>query len=168
MSEPKDESVSRSHDWWPEFVHWLERFCHYSGAKAVYRKFLPVPNADGLTSPAAGLLWAIGIYAALFGIASGRYESALDRIENRQNGVYAQMGTANWVVAIARVPNAQQMTRPKQPDLFRFWTVFQSMFGEQETDPENVEALIGLIVPFKSGFSNLEMSGFRRRDGPWY
>ena len=66
----------------------------------------------------------IGIYVALFGLASQRYENHLDRIENRANGIFAQLGSRRPKKAMARIADAQRMTRPVKPELLNPYLVF--------------------------------------------
>ncbi len=135
----------------------------FSGMRVVWLKFFPRHDCIELEEkgwkPRTGVLWAVSIYSATFGIASNRYENALDRIEHRQDSIYAQLGTEQWKAALARIPGAQKMTRPK--DLEFFWpsTVFVSMFGTFETDRENIETLKDIAVSFKKSLRDVYFYG---------
>ena len=124
---------------------WLD----LSGLRAVWEKVRPQPEDSKRRRPSTIMLWVLGVYSAFFGIASGRYESALDRIETRQAGIYAQIGSARRE-ALERIPSAQRMTRPQQPRFREPETVWRSMFGDPETDDENVGALRDLVLSFKT------------------
>jgi hypothetical protein len=148
----------RLFDWlgplWRQF--WAKRWgflwClwHYSGLREMCA--LAAPNWKAATEPKAStfLLWFIGMYVALFGLTSQRYESRLDQIENRANGIYAQLGASNWKKALERIPRAQAMTLPRKPELWPPWSMLCSLvLCQQEPDAENVQALIETIETFQ-------------------
>jgi uncharacterized protein YjbI with pentapeptide repeats len=131
---------------------------HLSGLRAIFARIHPSWKAASNPPPSTFLLWIVGIYAALFGIAAQRYENYIDRIEARANGIYAQLGATNWKQALARIPRAQAMTRPKEPDLFKPWSVACSLyFCDQERDAEMVEALKEVIVTFKHDLEHVHL-----------
>ena len=121
----------------------------YSGVREICA--LVNPNWRAATEPKASTfaLWAIGVYVALFGLASQRYESRLDQIENRANGIYAQLGAQNVKRALARIPRAQAMTLPRKPALWPPWSVLRSLVGKEVYDAETVLALIEAVETFK-------------------
>lgn len=140
---------------------------HYSGIREICA--IIEPNCKAATDPKAStfLLWAAGIYAALFGIATQYYENYIDRIEARANGIYAQLGASNAKRALARIPDAQAMTRPKRPELLNPWSVACSLyFCEHERDSEMVETLKEVIVTFKADLrgANLHKADLRGAD----
>lgn len=109
-----------------------------SGLRAICARICPGWIDESLPRPSTFVLWVVGIYAALYGIANQRYESHIDRIEARANGIYAQLGSSQWKEALERIPRAQAMTRPIQPRLFEPLSVLCSLyFCDQERDAEN-------------------------------
>ncbi len=131
-----------------------------SGVRAICAKVVPTWKAASEPRPSTFLLWIVGIYAALFGIAAQRYENHIDRIEVRANGIYAQLGSSQWKEALERIPRAQAMTRPKQPELLKPWSVLCSLyFCEQERDTEMVETLRDVILTFKENLEGVDLRG---------
>nr|VFK29092.1 MAG: Uncharacterized protein YjbI, contains pentapeptide repeats [Candidatus Kentron sp. MB]VFK74671.1 MAG: Uncharacterized protein YjbI, contains pentapeptide repeats [Candidatus Kentron sp. MB] len=77
-------------------------------------------NDPGYQKPPTFFLWVIGLYAALFGIASTNYEAALDRAENRMGALVSQLSTGNdeaFKNLIEQIPRVQRMETPLEPDL---------------------------------------------------
>ena len=131
-----------------------------SGLRLIWLKFSPNWDPSGIPhtrKPASGMLWAIGIYTALFGIASGRYESALDRIENRQAGIYAQLGSESWLGALSRIPQSQKMRRPVQPNISDLGSILVSLFGESIPDRENVAALSAIVEASRRDLGGVQL-----------
>jgi len=69
----------------PSIFKWM--FC-YSGLEFIYRKLNPAKNPQTLPT---GFIWLIGMYIALFALASQRYENRIDIIGNRANAIFAQL-----------------------------------------------------------------------------
>ena len=69
----------------------------FSGLRYVWLKIKPLnPEKEkSQTKPSSFFLWLIGIYIALFSIASNRYENSLEKIELRMNAVVAQLSTSD-------------------------------------------------------------------------
>ena len=80
------------------------------------------------TTPPTFIIWLLGIYVALFGIASQRYENMVDIIENRANTLLSQYALSNNKETLSRIPNIQRMACPSKPAIFTPSSVFQS-FG---------------------------------------
>lgn len=59
----------------------------YLGVQYVYRKAVPTQKEQFPTL----LLWVTGIYIALFGLASQRYENRVDIIERKVSSIYARL-----------------------------------------------------------------------------
>ena len=132
----------------------------FSGLRAIWKKAFPDRDCKRFGSPPRTfVLWAFGIYAALFGLATARYESALDRIENRTAGIYAQLGSKAWMEAIERIPAAQRMKRPRQPEVVSVISVFRSIFGAQVYDVDNQRSLADAVVSRKGGLDGLDLRG---------
>nr|VFJ44645.1 MAG: Pentapeptide repeat-containing protein [Candidatus Kentron sp. FM]VFJ44998.1 MAG: Pentapeptide repeat-containing protein [Candidatus Kentron sp. FM]VFK06626.1 MAG: Pentapeptide repeat-containing protein [Candidatus Kentron sp. FM] len=98
------------------------RFCwNYSGFRHIWEmaRFRDI-NASDYKKPPTLVLWIIGIYIALYGIASTRYEATLDRVENRMATLASQLSTSNaqaFESLIAQIPRIQQMKTPLEPRL---------------------------------------------------
>jgi hypothetical protein len=116
---------------------------------------------ESSTEPKAStfVLWVAGVYVALFGLASQRYESRLDQIENRANGIYTQLGAPNAKRALARIPRAQAMTLPRKPQLWPPQSVLCSLVGKEVRDEETVLALIEAVETFKEDLKAVNLAG---------
>ena len=112
-----------------KYVIWL--LWDFSGLRFIASKVWP-PLADGDRKPATFLLWIIGIYIALFGVASQRYENRVDIIENRANAIFAQLGTSAYKKALGRIPKVQNMDCPIKPELENPFSVFGSLFFDSK------------------------------------
>nr|VFK73622.1 MAG: hypothetical protein BECKUNK1418H_GA0071006_12331 [Candidatus Kentron sp. UNK] len=71
----------------------------FPGLRHIWRKINPekaeLINNPNYKRPSTFFLWVIGVYIALYGIASTKYELALDRVENRMSAVASQLSTSN-------------------------------------------------------------------------
>nr|VFK38824.1 MAG: hypothetical protein BECKTC1821E_GA0114239_10038 [Candidatus Kentron sp. TC] len=105
-------SVLKTLPWW---------IYHFSGLRHIWEMATARrPNAPDYEKPPTLLLWIIGLYVALYGIASTRYEAALDRVENRMGAVASQLSTSDdeaFRNLITRIPHIQRMETPLEPDL---------------------------------------------------
>nr|VFK05342.1 MAG: hypothetical protein BECKH772B_GA0070898_105712 [Candidatus Kentron sp. H]VFK05924.1 MAG: hypothetical protein BECKH772A_GA0070896_106002 [Candidatus Kentron sp. H]VFK09326.1 MAG: hypothetical protein BECKH772C_GA0070978_105972 [Candidatus Kentron sp. H] len=78
------------------------------------------PNDPHYEKPPTLTLWVIGIYVALYGVASTNYEAALDRAENRMGALASQLATpdeAAFKSLIEQIPRIQGMETPPAPSL---------------------------------------------------
>ena len=78
-------------------------------------------NDPDYQRPPTFVLWVIGVYIALYGVASTRYELALDRVENRMSAVASQLSTSNeqaFQNLLAQIPHIQQKEVPVEPQLW--------------------------------------------------
>nr|VFJ95213.1 MAG: Pentapeptide repeat-containing protein [Candidatus Kentron sp. H]VFJ95855.1 MAG: Pentapeptide repeat-containing protein [Candidatus Kentron sp. H]VFK02049.1 MAG: Pentapeptide repeat-containing protein [Candidatus Kentron sp. H] len=99
------------------------------------------PNAPDYQKPPTFVLWVVGIYVGLYGIAATNHEAALDRVENRMGALASQLATGDgeaFKKLISQIPRIQWMRTPLEPDLmwpFRGNSVFTSLFV-REPNPE--------------------------------
>ena len=112
----------------------------------------------GKHKPKTFILWIIGIYIALFGVASQRYENRIDTIENRANAIFAQQGTSVGTGALSRISYVQNMKCPIKPALFRPDLTISSLFKETYYS-EMVELLKDTVVLHKEQLSGANLSG---------
>ncbi len=104
--------------WWS--VQWVARSMlwlawEFSGLRAIWEKIHPPPRDRNHLPAPTFFLWFVGIYVALFGLASQRYENSLDRLENRTNIIITQLGTDARKTAISLIAKTQGETLPKKP-----------------------------------------------------
>lgn len=124
----------------------------YSGAQHIWEMAIA---KDG-KSPTF-VLWLIGIYVALFGLASNRYESRIDIIENRANSVISQLSNAgSRKQALSLIPLVQNLNTYKQPDLFSPIDTILSLGEAKQLYGENVELLKELVVLYKSELQGVD------------
>nr|VFK16145.1 MAG: Uncharacterized protein YjbI, contains pentapeptide repeats [Candidatus Kentron sp. LFY] len=108
---------------------------HFSGLRHI-REMASArrPNSPNYETPPTLVLWIIGVYVALYGIAATRYEAKLDRVENRMGALASQLATSDreaFKRLIARIPRIQGMETPLEPSLlwpFEENSVFSSHF----------------------------------------
>ncbi len=116
------------------YLKWF--FWDLSGLRAISGKIIPPKDPNtGYRKPATFLLWALGVYVALFGVASQRYENKMNTIEIRANGIFAQLSSTSYKHAIARIPSLQHTPCPTKPDLLNPASVFQSLFAVYHSMP---------------------------------
>jgi hypothetical protein len=131
----------------PERVKSLEvtvilwALCDFLGLRAIWEKFRPPTSKEtGRRPPATFVLWAVGLYAATFGIASQRYENSMDRIERRINGVDALLAD-DPKQAIERIPEIQRRVLPYRPRFSSPWSVARSFVSPYSLDAEGEDEL---------------------------
>ncbi|OQY01694.1 MAG: hypothetical protein B6I26_03605 [Desulfobacteraceae bacterium 4572_130] len=107
----------------------LWNFYHYSGLRFIWYKINPPLQKKEISShfrrPATFFLWVLGIYIALFGIASNKYENRADKIENRINAIYAQI-SKDMKIAFERIPDVQNMPCPYEPNILNPLSIIKS------------------------------------------
>ncbi len=101
----------------------------FSGVRYIWTKIKPPLNEDEklptYRRPATFFLWLVGIYVALFGIASNRYENRADKIENRMNAIYAQI-SKDMKIAFSRIDDVQNMLCPYEPSIWNPFSIIIS------------------------------------------
>ena len=100
-------------------------------------------------------IWVVGVYTALFGLASARYEHAVDRVETRAGAVIALL--ANDKIrsdATAQVALIQNREVPKRPE---YGTFFIYSFWEWEPYEEGMEMLKTAIESCKKELSGANL-----------
>lgn len=118
----------------------------HSGAQHIWQM---ATAKDG--KPPTFFIWFIGIYVALFGLASNRYESRIDIIENRANSIISQLSSADSrKQALSLIPLVQNLKTYEQPDLFNPVDTILSLGEADQLYVENVELLKELVVLYKS------------------
>ena len=84
-------------------------------------------------------IWVVGVYTALFGLASARYEHAVDRVETRAGAVVALLANDNVRSgASAQIARIQDREIPKRPE---YGTFFIDSFWKWESYEEGIELL---------------------------
>ena len=107
-----------------------------------------------------GVICLIGIYVALFGIASQRYENRIDIIENRANSVFDQLAVPSaQKKALSRIARVQNMSCPNKPRLLNPYSVFLSLFGSDSNYKEMVNQLKETVEDLKDSLDSVNLQG---------
>ena len=114
---------------------WLKRiwwfFYNYTGIRFVVLKFKGKPaNDPNYREPPSGMVWILGMYIALFGLADQQYARTVDTARVLESNL-AQHDTSKWsddCIEMASYAHSAN-SGPLKPELFRPTTVIQSMFG---------------------------------------
>lgn len=117
---------------------------HYSGLRAICSLAWPKKNkelsAPGYRKPATFVLWLLGTYTALFGIASGRYEMRVNMLLARANALIAQTAIPEACgAAIEQMPAVQYEECPVKPEFWNPFSVFYSAFFKNKNSPQCLE-----------------------------
>lgn len=127
-------------------------FC-YSGLEFIIRKFIPLQNPQPLPT---GFIWLVGIYIALFGVASQRYENRVDIIETRTNSIFSQLSTNAYKKALGRIATVQNMWCPEKPEVLKPLSVLRSLLYQTRND-ETVQLLKETLEDWKNSLNNISL-----------
>ncbi|MGD9202880.1 MAG: formylglycine-generating enzyme family protein [Chitinispirillia bacterium] len=124
------------------------------GLRFIYRKIIPLTeeekekeNSLKKRSPATFGLWFIGIYVAIFGLASQRYENRLDKIETKSTLVISQLAVEKTRrIALQNIGELGRNELPFKPELFNPFSTIKSMISHFNTDYEESGFLVKPIL----------------------
>jgi len=141
--------------------HYLKRIAFYlynfSGLRHIWENIIfPVDMQTGKWKPSTFILWITGIYIALFGIASQRYENRVDIIEYRISSIFSQLGSPLYKKALERIPETQNLPCPLKPDIKKPLTVYQSLFKDT-LYTEGVDLLKATLENWKDSLSGVNL-----------
>ena len=125
----------------------------FSGLRLISQKIIPPlkTNIDK-RPPSSFFLWFIGLYSALFGLASQRYENRRDIIENRISVVISQAPKS-----LELIPDIQKENLPRPINFFNPLSVISSLILSEVPHPEIVDDLKRIIEINKNLYGlNLE------------
>ncbi|MCB2168425.1 MAG: pentapeptide repeat-containing protein [Deltaproteobacteria bacterium] len=137
----------------------------FTGFRFIASKVFPTQKGNA-SPPVTITLWVLGIYTALFGIASNRYENAVDKIENRMNAFITQLSVATTEVRTERFSEAakiQRMDCPEEPDLLHPSSVFLSFVRRVEYS-ESVQTITRTIEQYKNSLQGAKLSWIIMKD----
>lgn len=165
---------SRNRERLGETIIWL--LWDFSGLRFIANKlFLPNKIPAKLSSkrpPNTFIIWVIGIYAAIFGIASNRYENSLDKIESRANSFLMQLTVIEDPEIrkrfLSNIGNIQGLGCPKVPRLLNPFSVLGSLLIE-EPDDGTRDLMMGVVKQYsddlkESNLSNSILTGIQLND----
>ena len=103
----------------------------FSGIRHLWENIIrPIDKETKKWKPSTFIIWIIGLYVALFGIASQRYENRADIVEIRINSVFRQLSTPQYKRAFSRIAETQHLACPLKPDIENPVTVYQSLLKD--------------------------------------
>ena len=118
-----------------------------SGLKTVSERIIAPPAEVERRPPSTFLLWAVGIYVALFGLTSNRYENAADRVQLSANAIVTLLASTDARHgAFPLVRAAQLETTPPKPALWPPWSPLVSLVGDGENYGKGVALLKDAVV----------------------
>ncbi len=140
-------------------------FWEKSGARFIWHKFQPEDEKEiakilNYKKPSTFFLWAIGVYMALYGLTSTKYELALDRAESRMSTVVAQLSTTNdeaFRNLIAQIPEIQKIKTSIKPGIFNPVSVVLSLFVEK-VNPDIIDRSKKVLVVWKKKLTKVDLS----------
>lgn len=141
----------------PVTILWI--LYEYTGTHYIWRKIRPLEDpVTGFRIPAPITIWVIGIYFALYGIASQRYENRLGALENEVSLIVAQIGSPSGKKALERIPDVQKKPCPSEPELWPPYSGIISLFGKQVPNKEIVKKLNKVICSCKNDLNRVNLN----------
>ncbi len=142
--KPEEEKVPA----WKDRLLWLYSFSNMS---IIVNRLVPRKDpVTGKYSHGTFWLWIIGIYAAMYGIASARYESALDRQEIRANilatAIFNKDSRAEACSQVGFLQREKILTSPEFTNPLVTWRSFR---GAKAIDEGTVNLLKDTVVSVK-------------------
>lgn len=101
----------------------------------------------------------MGLYTALFGFASQRYENRIERFNNKTRQIYAELGKKNAENEAELIPTTQKISRGKAPHIFIPSSVICALVCSELIVLEDIHALKQLIVAYKRDLSDVNLNG---------
>ena len=105
-----------------------------------------------------GLLILMGIYTAIFLVASQNYETRLNVVQHRASRVFYLLNTPGAKQAIEQIPKVQKMKGPVRPVFWSFASLFDSLSGKQTSFPEIAAQLKTILVVYKKTLESYDLS----------
>lgn len=127
---------------------------HYSGAEFIWRKFIP-EKKDKLPT---GWIWLTGIYLALFGIASQRYQSIVDSLEYRHTSFLTTVGAGAPFIG-SKLTAIERSNCPIKPEFTSPWSVITSIIFLQNHYPPFENLLKVTVQDWKNKLNNANLLG---------
>lgn len=137
-------------------------FWEFLGLHYICRKIVPYKDKiTGIRPPTSFTIWVIGIYFALYGYASQKYQNRLDTIENRVSLIISQLNTEdyeNCKIALERIPVTQKLVCSLLPSIKNPVSVIRSFISKPVPHADTVEYLKEIIVSRKSKLNKANLS----------
>jgi uncharacterized protein YjbI with pentapeptide repeats len=116
----------------------------FSGFRFIFSKILPPKSGtyNSKRSPSTFLLWIIGIYVAIFTLASNKYEYKKNIIDNKicilVNNITSSPNNKD---AFARLARIQKIRMPIEPNFFKPYKTVRTLIGPNVLNDEIVKAV---------------------------
>jgi hypothetical protein len=140
-------------EWVGTWFRWI--FWEFSGIHYITYTFNPTKPKN--EKPVVAGIWIIGIYIALFGLASQRYESKTGIIENRISAIIISLSTPGFKQAVAGIPATQKMPCPEEPVLWNPVATIKSLFWFQKPYDKGIDLLKETIENWKYSLSQVDL-----------
>lgn len=140
----------------------------FSGLRFIWLKIFPYSKDGKETRAPNFLLWIIGIYVAIFSIASQSYENRIDAIDTKVNTMLMQLSSDLGLKAFNRIAEIQNERCVVKPNLFRPISVFQTFIKHEKKFYEIDNSIIKNIIDWKKYLSDLDLSEIILRDVQLY
>ncbi len=100
-----------------------------SGIRAIVEKIHPpIEHNKDFRKPSTFVLWMVSIYFVLYGVASSRYEQAVNSLGLQIAGFQTQMATKSRPNACRQIQNLQEALVPIKPELMNVKATIFSLF----------------------------------------
>jgi pentapeptide repeat protein len=131
---------------------------NFSGIRHLWESIIcPIDKDTKKWKPSTFVLWTFGLYIALFGIASQRYENRVDQIEIRISSIFAQLSTPFYKNAFSTIDDVQRMSCPLKPNIKKPISVYQSLLKDT-TYIESVDLLKAIVKNWKDSLKYVNLS----------
>ncbi len=154
-----DVGAPKKRRWWQWPVRAFFWVLDLLNLTIIFEKMIPRKDpVTGKRHRATFLLWIFGIYSAMYGIASARYESALDRLEVRAsiltNAIFNKESRA---LACSQVGILQREEIRIPPDFIHPWVTWRSFWGAKAVDEGIVKLLKDTVVSVKNELQEADL-----------
>ena len=147
--------ITLSIQWVAKSIWWI--FWEFSGIHYIACT-LNLKQKKNEKPPVAAGIWIIGIYIALFGLASQRYVGRAGIIENRISTIITSLSTSGFKQAITGIPHTQSMLCPVEPVLWNPVATMTSLFGFKKPYSEGVALLKKTVENWKDSLSEVDLA----------
>lgn len=112
----------------------------FFGFRLIWSKIFTNTITDK-SKPSSFFLWFIGIYIALFGIVSQRYENQIGVIESKNNIFLTLLSNSNPDIkkqALSLIPEIQKLPCAVKPEIFNPLSILQSLLKKERKNNFNL------------------------------
>ncbi|WP_419783571.1 pentapeptide repeat-containing protein [Maridesulfovibrio sp.] len=131
---------------------------NYSGLRAIYEKINPPSpyETSNTPKPSTFFLWTISIYIAIFGIASNRYEQAVNSYNMQISAFQSQMASDYRAEACINLRTLQKIKIPGKPEILKPWITFLSIIINEKYK-EGLDTMRQTIEAYKKNLCEAKL-----------